>query len=99
MSAAIAACEPPAPLPVVSDAAAPDAAAMIDALKRKLVATATELQSANDKLATVSGELEVEKREHQLTTTKLSSLLRKRSAQPQQPAHELAHALWAETRT
>lgn len=53
---------------------------MIDALKRKLLEYATELQTTKDRLASTNGELEVEKREHQLTTTKLSTLLRKRNA-------------------
>ena len=54
--------------------------AMLEALKRKLVTTATELQSTVDRLASKEGELEMEKREHQLTTTKLTTLLRKRSS-------------------
>ena len=54
---------------------------MIEALKRKLFQYATELQTTKDTLSSLEGTLEVEKREHQLTTTKLSSLLRKRSAQ------------------
>ena len=58
-----------------------EAAAMIEALKRKLFQYATELQTTKDTLSSLEGTLEVEKREHQLTTTKLSSLLRKRSAQ------------------
>jgi hypothetical protein len=67
-----------------------DAPAMIDALKRKLVECANELSSANEKLASVNSALEMEKREHQMTTTKLSTLLRKRSAQPPPSAHDEA---------
>lgn len=55
-----------------------DALVMIDALKRKLVECANELQQTKEKLDTVGGALEMEKREHQLTTTKLTLLLRKR---------------------
>jgi len=54
---------------------------MIEALKRKLVETANNLDTTRDRLRSITAELEVEKREHQLTTSKLMSLLRKRSAQ------------------
>ena len=60
----------------------PDASAMIDALKRKLLQCANELQAAKERLNSKEGELDVEKREHQLTTSKLTALLRKRAAAP-----------------
>ena len=52
---------------------------MIDALKRKLVSTASDLDGCRAQLTQAESVLEVEKREHQLTTTKLTSLLRKRA--------------------
>ena len=53
---------------------------MIDALKRKLVSMASELQSTKERALQTERTLEVERREHQLTTAKLSTLLKKRSA-------------------
>ena len=64
----------------------PEASAMIEALKRTLVSMANELEEAKGKLTQAESTLEVEKREHQLTTTKLTTLLRKRTAQAGAPA-------------
>ena len=61
-----------------------EATQMVDALKRKLVQCANELHSTQERLSLTNATLEVEKREHQLTTRKLSSLLRKRSASAQE---------------
>ena len=53
---------------------------MVEALKRKVVDLDKELQTSVERISSIEHSLEVEKREHQLTTSKLSVLLRKRSA-------------------
>jgi len=58
----------------------PNARDMLDALKRKVVDLDSQLQASNDQVANVERSLEMEKREHLLTTNKLSMLLKKRSS-------------------
>lgn len=71
--------EPLAQMPH-SDAEA-TATAMVEALKRKVMDLDTQLLASTDALNSTERTLEVEKREHQLTTSKLSTLLKKRSLQ------------------
>merc|ERR1719163_225673 len=58
----------------------PDQEQMVDALKRAIIEYDTRVQQAEAKAATISQELQMEKREHERTTSKLTTLLRKRSA-------------------
>merc|ERR1719247_3186929 len=61
-----------------SSSAAPSEAAMVAALKRKLIEQDSALKSAHSRNEELENTLTMEKREHQLTTSKLSQLLKKR---------------------
>ena len=52
---------------------------VIEALKRKIVDLCSKLQSAEDARASMELKFDVEKREHVLTTSKLSTMLKKRA--------------------
>ena len=58
----------------------PSAQAQIAALKRKLIDMDRSLNGARDQISGLEKALDMEKREHQLTTSKLTVLLKKRSA-------------------
>ena len=68
------------PTPLASLIEATNADRMVEALKRKVVDLDKELQTSVERISSIEHTLEVEKREHQLTTSKLSVLLKKRSA-------------------
>ena len=59
----------------------PSQDAMIEALKRKLIETNDGLLEARSRLSSMESVLDIEKREHEKTTSKLSLLLRKRAQQ------------------
>merc|ERR1719453_2907671 len=67
------------PATVASNSPSPDA--MIEALKRKLIETNEQLLEARSRLSSMESVLDIEKREHEKTTSKLSLLLRKRTQQ------------------
>ena len=54
--------------------------AQILALKRKLIECDRSLNSAHERISGLEKALDIEKREHQLTTSKLTMLLKKRGA-------------------
>lgn len=58
----------------------PTEGAMIEALKRKLIQLDEELKRARCRVDELENDMTIEKREHQLTTSKLTQLLKKRSA-------------------
>lgn len=55
------------------------AVAEMDALRLKVLSLSSQLHAALERETSIQTTLDTEKREHQLTTTKLSTLLRKRS--------------------
>lgn len=55
---------------------------MVSALKRKLIECDTAMKSSFDRAEGLEQSLQMEKREHQLTTAKLSQLLKKRGSSP-----------------
>lgn len=59
-----------------------DEPAMVAALKRKLIECDTVMKSSFDRAEGLEQSLQMEKREHQLTTAKLSQLLKKRGSSP-----------------
>jgi len=75
----------PASVPVPSDSGQLpklDEPAMVSALKRKLIECDTAMKSSFDRAEGLEHSLQMEKREHQLTTAKLSQLLKKRGSSP-----------------
>tara|TARA_B110001452_G_scaffold2840_1_gene2510 strand:+ start:51 stop:374 length:324 start_codon:yes stop_codon:yes gene_type:complete len=56
----------------------PSSGAQILALKRKIIECDQELKGTRDRADALECALEMEKREHQLTTSKLTQLLKKR---------------------
>ena len=63
-----------------AEMAEPSAEAQIAALKRKLIDMDRSLNGARERISGLEKVLEMEKREHQLTTSKLTVLLKKRGA-------------------
>jgi len=71
-----------APSDSAASSSSPSEAAMVAALKRKLIEQDAALKSANGRVEELETTLTMEKREHQLTTSKLSQLLKKRGTAP-----------------
>lgn len=81
-------CEPQGETTTAERPPVLEQSAMIDALKRKLIETNEALLESRSRLSSTEGRLEMEKREHELTTSKLSLLLRKRTHQSTTPHDE-----------